>query len=151
VLPQDVVTQLLVQAVDGSSAGLTGLFTPTQRTRAGCQCKQRWQYQASPTDELMTVYGTCINPKGAASAAFCAYEPDSCAEGAGHELECNPVVVAAGLLTFVGGHMLVTLLQGLLTSRHTISDITSPGGTPAGAAPSRPTLLPALRSALHSG
>jgi hypothetical protein len=87
-LLQDVVTQLLVQAVDGSAAGLTGLFTPTQRTRAGCQCKQRWQYQFNATSPFLTVYGTCINPGGRAQAAFCAYEPDSCTPGAGGGLGC---------------------------------------------------------------
>lgn len=63
-LPQDLLTRLVVEALDGSTASVAGLFQPAQRTRAGCQCSQLWPY-TWPNGSTTLVPGTCINPTNA--------------------------------------------------------------------------------------
>ncbi len=63
-LTKDLLTRLVVDALDGSSASMAGLFQPAQKTRAGCQCSQLWPYtHANGTTAV--VPGTCINPTDA--------------------------------------------------------------------------------------
>lgn len=67
---QDLLTRLVVDAVDSSSASIAGLFQPAQRTRGGCQCSQMWPYKW-PNGTTTLVPGTCINPTDAAACVGC--------------------------------------------------------------------------------
>ncbi|GBF88369.1 hypothetical protein Rsub_01081 [Raphidocelis subcapitata] len=98
-LTTDLMTRLVVDAVDGSSASIAGLFQPAQRTRGGCQCSQLWPYKW-PNGTTTLVPGTCINPTDAATGAWCVFEPDSCPPGAqtgGADWDwCSPAVTLSG-------------------------------------------------------
>jgi hypothetical protein len=63
------MTRLVVDALDGSSASLAGLFQPAQHTKAGCQCSQLWPYTYANGTSIL-VPGTCINPTNAPGCAF---------------------------------------------------------------------------------
>lgn len=58
------MTRLVVDALDGSSASLAGLFQPAQHTKAGCQCSQLWPYTYTNGTRIL-IPGTCINPTNA--------------------------------------------------------------------------------------
>ena len=62
---QDLMTRLVVDALDGGTASLVGLFQPAQRTHGGCQCSQLWPY-TWPNGSTTLIPGTCINPTNAA-------------------------------------------------------------------------------------
>lgn len=72
-------TQLLVKSIDGAAVSIAGSFRAAQKTLAGCQCSQMWDYTSTTNGSVVErVYGTCINPNGDTKGAWCMYEPDSC-------------------------------------------------------------------------
>lgn len=71
-------TRILVNAVDGVAVTIPGYFRPAQKTRAGCQCAQRWVYQKTASAAPVWLSGTCINPLNDPKGAWCVFEPDSC-------------------------------------------------------------------------